>query len=153
MNFQTELRNSKHAVRAWVGAHFSDQKLASVAAFNADGKMSFRNPCGCLMGVTRSDRLHEGLDCNREHYWQARKQDLAQTSRLAALFPETRIGKAEKAYHFLGFNARFDRCFGDDQLRQRRFGAILRAEMRRRERVRVHAQEEVTEVPAALSAR
>jgi hypothetical protein len=132
MNFQRELQKSKRVVREWVRANFSDQKLASVAAFNADGRMSFRNPCGCLMGVTLSDRLHMGLDCDREHYWQARRQDLAQTRRFAAFFPSTRIGKTEKAYHFLGHSRGLSHCFGDDELRRRRFAAILRAEMRRR---------------------
>jgi hypothetical protein len=140
MNFQRELRNSKQIVRTWVQTRFSDQKLASVVAFNADGKMSFRNPCGCLMGVTYSNRLHisqdAGQSCNREHYWIARREDLAQTRRFAALFPSSRIGKTEKAYNFLGFSTKFHSCFGEDNLRRRRFAAILRAEMRRR--VRLH---------------
>lgn len=133
MNFQAELRNSKRIVREWVRANFSDQKLANVVAFNADGKMNFRNPCGCLMGVTYSEPLHAGYGCNRQHYWVARRQDLAQTRRFAALFPTFRIGKAEKAYYFLGLSPAFNDCFGDDRLRQRRFSALLRAEMRRRE--------------------
>jgi hypothetical protein len=136
MRFQRELRNSKQAVREWVRANFSDQHLASVTAFNSDGKMSFRNPCGCLMGVTYSERLHEGADCDREHYWAARRKDLAQTRRFAALFPMSGIGKAEKAYHFLGYWAGCKDCFGDDGVRRRRFSALLRAEMRRRERMR-----------------
>jgi hypothetical protein len=139
MKFQGELRHSKQVVREWVRANFSDQKLASVVAFNADAKMNFRNPCGCLMGVTHSDRLHEGHDCDREHYWQARRQDLAQTRRFAALFPAYRLGKAEKAYHFLGYSPALSSCFGDDELRRRRFGALLRAEMRRRDRQHVFA--------------
>jgi hypothetical protein len=135
MNFQKELRNSKQIVRDWVRFNFSDQRLASVAAFNADGKMSFCNPCGCLMGVTFSEPLHMGHDCDRRHYWLARRQDLAQIRRFAALFPSSRIGKAEKAYNFLGYSAAFSHCFGDDELRRRRFSALLRAEMRRRDRL------------------
>jgi hypothetical protein len=135
MNFQSELRHSKQIVRKWVRANFSDEKLAGVAAFNADGKMSFRNPCGCLMGVTYSERLHVERDCNRRHYWLARRQDLAQTSRFGALFPAYRIGKTEKAYNFLGFSRSVTNCFGDDQLRRRRFSALLHAEMRRRDRL------------------
>jgi hypothetical protein len=85
MRFQSELQNAKQTIRDWVRANFSDQKLASVAAFNADGRMSFRNPCGCLMGVTYSDPLHtgngSGNDCNREHYWLARRQDLVSCPR------------------------------------------------------------------------
>ncbi len=139
MDFQTELRRSKQIVRAWVSVKFSDEKLAGVVAFNADAKMTFRNPCGCLMGVTHSDRLHEGQDCNREHYWLARREDLAQTRPFAAFFPAYRVGKTEKAYNFLGFSAGFSSCFGDDQLRRRRFSALLRAETRRRDRLRPSA--------------
>ena len=148
MNFQSELRKSKQIVREWVRAKFSDQKLASVAAFNADGKMSFRNPCGCLMGVTYSERLHLGHDCSREHYWLARRQDLAQTRRFAALFPMSRIGKAEKAYNFLGFSTAFNNCFGDDDVRRRRFASLLRAEIRRRERLNVLAENDAAEIIA-----
>src|SRR5271168_3069560 len=132
MSFQRDLRNAKRVVRDWVSTHFDDQKLAGVAAFNQDANMSFRNPCGCLMGVTYSDRLHVGQDCNRKHYWVARRQDLARTRPFAALFPSSRIGKTEKAYNFLGFSSTFSSCFGDDELRRRRFAAVLRAEMRRR---------------------
>ena len=60
MSFQRDLRNAKRVVRSWVRTYFDDQKLASVAAFNADGNMTFMNPCSCLMGVTYSDRLHVG---------------------------------------------------------------------------------------------
>ena len=137
MRFQRELRNSKQVVRGWVRTNFDDQKLASVAAFNSDGKMSFRNPCGCLMGVTHSDPLHAGDECDREHYWRARRQDLAQTRPFAGFFPTSRIGRAEKAYNFLGFSPTFKSCFGDDELRRRRFSALLRAEMRRRETLRL----------------
>ena len=142
MNYQAELRKSKQLVREWVRANFSDQKLASVVAFNADGKMTFRNPCGCLMGVTYSDRLHLGHDCDREHYWLARRQDLAQTRRFAALFPTSRVGKVEKGYNFLGFSPAFTNCFGDDQVRRRRFSALLRAEMHRRARLKTGAPDE-----------
>jgi hypothetical protein len=149
MNFQKELRKSKQIVREWVRAKFSDEKLASVAAFNEDGKMSFRNPCGCLMGVTLSDRLHEGQDCNREHYWLARREDLAQSRPFAALFPTNRVGRSEKAYNFLGFSPDFSSCFGNDDVRRRRFGALLRAEMCLRARFRTFAEEEVAADAAA----
>ena len=135
MNFQNELRKSKQAVRQWVRVRFSDQQLASAAAFNADGKMGFRNPCGCLLGVTYSDPLHAGHNCNQEHYQLARQQDRRQAGRLGALLSPSEMGRAEKAYLFLGFTAAFRHCFGDDEVRRRRFSALLRAEMRRRARL------------------
>jgi len=164
MEFQRELQSSKQVVRAWVRAHFSDQRLASVVAFNEDGRMGFRNPCGCLMGVTYSDRLHDpGLDgagidganhdCDRKHYWRARRLDLSQTRRFAALFLASQLGKAEKAYLFLGFSANCRNCFGDDDLRRRRFSALLRAEMRRRARLNVRVPDDApalaTSTPAS----
>jgi hypothetical protein len=82
--------------------------------------------------------------CDREHYWIARKQDLAQTRFFAALFPSSRIGKTEKAYMYLGFSATSSNCFGDDNLRRRRFSALLRAEMRRRERLNVVVQDDAS---------
>ncbi len=150
MSFQRDLRNAKRVVRSWVRTYFDDQKLASVAAFNADGNMTFMNPCSCLMGVTYSDRLHVGCGCNREHYWAARRSDLVQTRRFAAFFPSSRIGKAEKAYNFLGFTPAFGSCFGDDQIRRRRFGALLRAEMHRRYSSTIAATEDVLEPVADL---
>ena len=138
MSFQRDLRKAKRIIRGWVRTHFDDQKLASVAAFNQDGRMSFMDPCSCLMGVTYSDRLHAGQSCSREHYWAARRIDLAQTLRFAFL-PTARIGKVEKAYNFLGFTADFSSCFGDDRLRCRRLAALLRAEMHRRYRLNVVA--------------
>ena len=135
MSFQRDLRKAKRLVRDWVRTQFDDQKLASVAAFNQDSAMSFMNPCSCLMGVTYSERLHVSCGCNREHYWAARRLDLSQTRRFAVLFSTSQIGKAERAYNFLGFTPAFGTCFGDDQIRRRRFGALLRAEMRRRYRL------------------
>jgi hypothetical protein len=102
------------------------------------------------MGVTYSERLHTGQDCNREHYWIARREDLAQTRRFAALFLRSRIGKTEKAYNFLGFSANFTNCFGNDDLRRRRFSALLRAEMRRRARLMVVPQEDEVTLGVSL---
>src|SRR4051794_22604747 len=125
MNFPSELRKAKQVIREWIRTHFSDEKLASVAAFNEDGKMGFRNPCGCLLGVTYSDPLHLGHDCNHEHYRRARRQDLA-------LFSPSGLGKAEKAYLLLGVTAACSNGLGGDEGRRRGFSALLRAERRRR---------------------
>lgn len=141
MKFQSELRKSKRLVREWVRAHFSDEKLASVAAFNADGKMDFRNPCSCLMGVTYSDYLHVGHNCHLEHYQLARQQDWLQNGCFAVFLSSSGMGKAEKAYLFLGFSATFNDCFGDEEVRRRRFSVLLRAEMRRRAWLNVFDQD------------
>ena len=132
MNFQKELRKAKRTIRGWVRARFSDQQLASVAAFNADGKMSFRDQCSCLMGVTYSSCLHNHTYCDEAHYHLARREDLAQSGWMVALAAPSEMGKAERAYIFLGFRSTFGDCFGDNGVRKRRFAALLRAEMRRR---------------------
>ncbi len=137
MNFQKKLHQSKRSIREWVRTNFSDQRLASVTAFNVDGRMSFRDPCGCLLGVTYSDPLHvDAEDCNQEHYWLARRQDSARSRRWAAPVSPSGMGKLEKAYLFLGFSPAFHTCLGDDEVRRRRLSALLRAEMRLRDRLR-----------------
>ncbi len=136
MNYQRKLQRSKQIIRDWIRTNFSDQKLASVTAFNADGRMSFRSSCGCLLGVTYSDPLHAEENCNGEHYRLARRQDSAQSRRWAAPFAPSGMGKLEKAYLFLGLSPAFNNCVGDDQLRRSRLSALLRAEMHRRDRLR-----------------
>ncbi len=114
-----ELKQAKQAIRAFIRMHWSDQKLAEVYAFNRDGKMCYSSGCRCLLGVTASERLHGNADCpyilgqqGRHHYYVAKRLPLAEA--------------AEGAYLYLGF-------YGNQQAR---LSAILRAEMRRRARLR-----------------
>jgi hypothetical protein len=129
-NSQLALKLAKANIRAFVRENWSDQKLAEVYAFNADGKMNFHNPCSCLIGVTDSDTLHE--DCG----WQMQVQILSTGCVLNKLNSDhhyvlcqgrlvTKAWFAEQAYRDLGGPA----------LAQKRLSAILRAEMKRRERV------------------
>lgn len=37
---------------------FSDERLHEVYAFNQDGKMSFSDPCACILGVTSANHPH-----------------------------------------------------------------------------------------------
>lgn len=112
---QQYLREAKQAIRFFIRAHWSDQKLAEVLAFNADGKMGFWAPCNCILGVTLSDKLHAGEQCPdsvARHYARA--------------IYLTGADEAEGGYAYLGIA-------GD---RRARFSAILRAELRRRDRAR-----------------
>lgn len=115
------LRESKNAIRYFIRAHWDDQRLHDVYAFNRDGRMKFIYPCCCLLGVTQAAVLHERCD-GLSHYLPAKELPGAE--------------EAELAYGRL-------RCFGFpvglklsvehmDALLQRRLSAILRAEMRRR---------------------
>jgi|SRR6185312_3459548 len=122
------LREAKQILRDFIRAEWSDEKLAQVYAFNADGKMSLDCPCSCIVGVHSSLQLHYG--CMKGHY-----------SAFIDRHPQARV--IETAYARLG-------CAGDIQIAQqaligidfrqlqcnRIFSAILRAEMRRRDRIR-----------------
>ncbi len=117
-----ELKQAKASIRAFIRMHWNDEKLCAVYAFNRDGKMRYSSGCCCLLGVTAFDRLHQVDTCPfwtpgtaQHHYYEAKALSGALS--------------AEKAYLFLGF-------YGGEPQRQPRLSAILRAEMRRRERLR-----------------
>lgn len=121
----THLREAKNTVREWIRG-WDDRDLAEVYAFNADGKMDYANPCGCLIGVSSSlGALHTGYDatgflvCDRKHY-----SEFSKSLDMPSLV-------AEAAYRSLGYQAN-----GHDnrELRRRRMSAILRGEMRLRAR-------------------
>ena len=106
-------------VRNWI-KQFSDQKLAEVYAFNQDGKMSYVNPCSCILGVTLSDKLHTSFkECIHElvpgHYSMAKALPGAY--------------EAEEAYLKLSIVA----C---DFIARWRLSRILKAEMLQRDRAR-----------------
>lgn len=119
------LQDAKILIRRFIQMHWSDQKLAEVYAFNRDGKMRYDDACGCIRGVTLSDTLHTEEDkpcCPSDHYVDTVHMEGAR--------------EAERGYLRLH---RF--TWAPDQpefegLAQRRLSAILRAEMRRRERAR-----------------
>lgn len=129
--FQTNLRDAKASVRAFIRAHWSDQKVFEVFCFNKDGKMNYNHPCKCIRGVTFSDTLHEDHchsgTLSNHHYMSA--------GLLAGAC------EAEDGYRILGacsagvniysFKMAFP-GFYTDTLRQRRMGAILKAEIKRR---------------------
>lgn len=128
------LQQQKAIIRAFIRANWSDLRLHEVYAFNRDGKMTYFNSCCCIMGVTdESLSLHTGSigpACERvlNHYDEARE------------LPHGIA--AEGAYHQLGYNLNSqlgylnDLPLDPDQVRQERLSAILRAEIRRRERAK-----------------
>src|SRR6266568_3714019 len=125
---QSALRANKQAIRAFIRAHWNDQKLTEVYAFNRDGKMSALDGCSCIRGVTFSDTLHQ-LDFTRPI---ASTHDPFHYSKTTALSGAT---QAEYAYiHLAGVLSSRDPS-SIPALRQRRLSAILRAEMRRRDRM------------------
>jgi hypothetical protein len=138
VKYKQFLGDAKMELRSFIHEFWSDQKLAEVYAFNADGKMSYRNMCCCLIGVTDSDTLHNvycgdsllfGSIPSDHHYHQfknrigARAEIAEGAYMMIARHPPVQIVPRVAAWMPL-----------DDELGQRRFSAIMRAEMRRRAR-------------------
>jgi hypothetical protein len=123
----TDLRKAKHDIRAFIQAHWSDEKLAEVYVFNQDGKMDLHNACSCVLGVTLAATLHHkqcGPLLSDMHY------------SVAKFLPGAR--EAEMGY------AKIRSCCVEGRtadewpgIAQRRLSAIFRSEMRRRRRVAV----------------
>lgn len=119
------LKQDKQTIREYIRNYFDDQRLAQVYAFNRDGKMEFYSRCGCLLGVTLCTTLHykacdEDRMLSTNHYFHARN-DLK-----GAKLAEMAYGDLCSDYSY---------PYGK-LLRQQRLSAILRAEMRRRDRIR-----------------
>ena len=135
---QEKLREVKQQLRWWARTQLGDERLAEVYAFNADGKMSYDDPCGCVRGVMLATTLHHSDEfgrCltessgNRRHY------------RSAGLVRG--MYEVENAYQQLGFYVagRWPSEDEREQMRRVRLGPILKAEMRRRARAREKAVE------------
>ncbi len=123
---QMTLRECKQAIRSFVRQHWDDQRLHDVYAFNRDGRMDEMNTCSCLIGCTLADVLHDShRKCNERHYLKAKYE-------LPTAF------EAEQAYMSLGWMSTHPIvAYGKESpVRQRRLSAILRGELRRRDRVR-----------------
>ncbi len=118
------LRECKQAIRSFIRQHWDDQRLASVYAFNRDGRMDEMNTCSCLIGCTLPACLHTGHECDESHYMNAK-----------ALSGAT---EAELAYMMLRWKGMHIFPAYDEELgiQQRRLSAILRGEIRRRDRIR-----------------
>jgi hypothetical protein len=134
-----KLQEAKRIIRKLIGG-WADQKLAAVYAFNEDGKMSYFGTCNCLIGVHSSEVLHtvcrdaEGFQSG--HYADAIGG--LQREEAAYLILGGTYGDAIK--EACAPEAVKEACAPEAvraerrRLRQVRFSAILRAEMRRRQR-------------------
>ncbi len=116
------LRECKKAIRSFIRQHWDDQRLAEVYAFNRDGRMDEMNTCSCLIGCTLPACLH--MNCDGRHYLDAKALPGAIS--------------AELAYMMLGWKGIriVPLCGEEPPIRQRRLSAILRGELRRRDRIR-----------------
>lgn len=120
-------RQCKQHIRSFIRQHWSDQRLAEVYAFCADGKMRSSAPCHCLMGVTTAIQLHDTFVTicpenklgEPSHYTTAR--------RLAGGV------NAERAYIELCYKVPIGQ--NSQAVADRILRAIMKAEMRRRAQI------------------
>lgn len=116
-----KLKQAYRSLREFI-ATWPESRVIEAYAFNKEGKMIYNHGCRCVRGLAEAETLHVER-CEGDHYHKANSQ-LAYT--------------AEVAYYVIGLTA-FPPppgTLGDDGLRQRRMSPILRAEMRRRFRLR-----------------
>lgn len=122
------LKEAKAVIRAFIRANWNDQKLHDVYAFNRDGRMHFTSVCSCIIGVTGASTLHDV--CTSAHYHSVK------------LFTPG-AWQAEVGYRVL-HHSRFDGVSIEGswhpKLAQVRLSAMIRAEMRRRDRARAAEQ-------------
>jgi len=131
-----QFRKTKQTIRAWV-RKFDDERLAAVYAFNADGHMQFGNSCSCLLGVTLAKILHTCVPVVLVTTGNGSLVPPHGCLHYQEAFHMEGGGEAGLAYRALAFGFGLPMSLrGGDLLRQRRLSPILRAEMRRRERVR-----------------
>ncbi len=131
------LRECKQAIRSFIRQHWDDQRLASVYAFNRDGKMDDFSCCACLIGCTLAKSLHVE-SCSKGHYIEA--HELPGST-------EAEQGYMGLAWVCTDVSRWSDSEYGD-ALQQRRLSAILRGELRRRDRVRRDLKWAYAEQPA-----
>lgn len=135
----TDQQKRKQDIRAFMRAHYTDERLAQLLAHAEDGKLSY-NSCCCFIGVCTADHpLHTDSDFSggAPHFYIAQALDGAREAELAfAALPNASISTESD------LDARHD-------IRRRILIPMIRAEMWRRERLKqAEAQPAPTEVTA-----
>lgn len=118
MNQQGQHRERKNAIRGFMREHYTDERLAQLLAHAQDGKLTFWSCC-CFIGIVTADHrlcgsLMQRILADPDHYLVARRLNGAYG--------------AEKAFAALPH---------DKLSRIRLLIPIIRAEMRRRDRMRL----------------
>ena len=119
----SELKQSKRAIRIFLRTAYTDERLTWLLAHAQNGDLSYQSCC-CLVGVATANHPLRSQT-------SARKISGASHYAVARLFLGAR--EAEWAFFRLGFIGRTWRLTCDD-LRRRRLIPMLRAEISRRSR-------------------
>jgi hypothetical protein len=119
----SKLKFVKGVLRSFIREHYTDQKLTEVLAHAQDGKLAYLSCC-CFIGVVTATHALKGEEkhMNADHYLAARELHGSV--------------QAEFAYAHLGQGA--DSYEEQDPLRRKRLIPLLRAEMKRREKLRTN---------------
>lgn len=72
----SSIKELKKPIRAFMQAHYTDERLSQLLAHAQEGKLNFFSCC-CFIGVATADHalqmnLSSGGD-NGEHYWRAKR--------------------------------------------------------------------------------
>lgn len=127
MNIQ--FRSRKRAIRQFLRAAYTDERLAWLLAHARSGKLTYQSCC-CLIGTATADHpLRTKTDVN---------QPVAQHYHLARRFIGAR--EAEQAYWEMGYSGASRAVQSSDELRRRRLIPMILAEMRRRARLNGNAE-------------
>lgn len=123
MNQEFGLKFVKGVLRSFIREHYTDQKLTEVLAHAQDGKLSYFSCC-CFIGVVTADHALKGeaRHNNYSHYLVA--QELHGS--VQAEFAYAHLSQGAGSYE------------AKDPLRRKRLIPILRAEMKRREKLRIN---------------
>jgi hypothetical protein len=128
-----DLKENKQTIRAFMREHYTDERLAMLLAHAQSGRLAYMSCC-CFIGIPTADHALQGesggIYSTTRHYIRA------------AILPLAR--EAESAYCNLA------ECEGDQQ-RIRRLIPIIKAEMRRRERLRITQDSASLTLSAPLS--
>jgi hypothetical protein len=121
-----ELRNAKQNVREFLQKAYTDERLAMLLAHAQSGQLSYSSCC-CVIGVTTATHALRGRydDYQQPHYFEARN----------------RFGANGGSFVDFG---------GSDERRRRVLIPMIRAEMRRRDRLR-KVQTDVGQGPVQAS--
>ena len=106
----TEQQKRKQHIRAFMQAHYTDERLAQLLAHAQDGKLAYCSCC-CLIGIPTANHALRG-ECDYRNY-------------LGHDSPHNSLsGDASSAYANI--------ALGEDSIRRRILIPMIRAEMKRR---------------------
>jgi hypothetical protein len=119
-----QLKENKQIIRNFLREHYTDEKLVMLLAHAQSGKLSFHSCC-CFIGIPTADHALQGKNVigYESHY------------KISEML--SGAGRAEEAY------ARLDYPIAtDEERRRRRLISIVKAEIRRRDRLAQSARQE-----------